>query len=158
MKSQGNWVLKVTMISCFIDFSLVLPQKLEAGSANVSTSAQVYPWFIVNRHHVTDRRKLARLIKQYRDIFSNISDGTAFPIPLLNKNSQHLHCFLVLAYYFKFWLQSILPSIQFWPLLDTKLVIKFNKYNHNIANELFLFPQLTFQSQGDSKSCTQHEN
>ena len=27
---------------------------------------------------VYNRRKIARLIKQYRDIFSNISEGTAF--------------------------------------------------------------------------------
>ena len=86
------------MISCFIDFSLVLPQKLEAGSANVSTSAQVYPWFIVNRHHVTDRRKLARLIKQYRDIFSNISEGTAFLLQGVTENDSSFK-----RYKFKIW-------------------------------------------------------
>ena len=29
---------------------------------------------------LNNRRKLARLIKQYRDIFSDISEGTAFPL------------------------------------------------------------------------------
>ena len=29
---------------------------------------------------LNNRRKLARLIKQYRDMFSNISKGTAFPL------------------------------------------------------------------------------
>ena len=38
----------------FIDFILVLHQKLQAGSANISTSTPGYSWFIVNRHQVTD--------------------------------------------------------------------------------------------------------
>ena len=33
---------------------LVLHQVLEAGSANISTHMPVYPWFIMNKHHVTD--------------------------------------------------------------------------------------------------------
>ena len=59
---------------------------------------------------------------------------------LMNKNSQHLYWHsLVLAYSYKSWLQSSLPWIQFWPLLDTELFIK---WNQNIANQLSLFPQL----------------
>ena len=54
VKSHRKWIPKLKMNSSFIDFILVLHQKLQAGSANISTSVPVYPWFIVNRHHVTD--------------------------------------------------------------------------------------------------------
>lgn len=37
----------------------------------------------------------------------------------MSKNSQHLHC-LVLAYSYGSWLQSTLPSVEFWPSLDTE--------------------------------------
>ena len=40
------------------------------------------------------------------------------------QNSQHFYCCsLVLAYSFWFWLQSTLPSIQFWPSLYTELFV-----------------------------------
>ena len=78
----------------------------------------IYPWFIVNKHRVTDNS-------------------------LTNKNSQHLHCCsLVLAYSFRSSLQNTLPSIQFCPsstlnyLWPVELLIKVNKFNQNIANEL----------------------
>ena len=112
------------------------------------------------------KRKLARLITQYRDIFfqylgrcclrssgcyslSNISEGTAFLLQgvtcqlirifsLMNKNTQHFYCCsIVLAYSFRSWLQSTFPLIQFRPSLDTELFV--NKCNRNIANELYLF-------------------
>ena len=40
---------------------------------------------------------------------------------LMNKNSQC--CSLVLAYSFRSWHQSTLPSIQFWPSLVTELFV-----------------------------------
>ena len=43
---------------------------------------------------------------------------------LMSKNTQHFYCCsLVLAYSFRSWLQSTLPSIQFWPSLDTELFV-----------------------------------
>ena len=81
------------------------------------------------------------------------------------KISQHLHCSsLVLAYSYRSWLQSTLPSIQFRPSLSTdwticghwNYIFKSTNVstitNQNIANEIWLFPRvrLTYQSQGDS--------
>ena len=37
-------------------------------------------------YKLNDRRKLARLITQYRDIFSNISEGTAFLLQGVTEN------------------------------------------------------------------------
>ena len=49
---------------------------------------------------------------------------------LMNKNSQHFSCCsLVLAYSFRSWLQSTLPSIQFWPSWPLELLMKVNKWN-----------------------------
>ena len=63
--------------------------------------------------------------------------------PLMNRNCQHLHCCsLVLAYSWRSWLQSSLPSIQSWALLDTelflatgtKICLMYSKYSQcNIA-------------------------
>ena len=39
---------------------------------------EISPVLKTSRSLKFNRRKLARLIKQYRDIFSNISEGTAF--------------------------------------------------------------------------------
>ena len=95
-------------------FKLVLHQVLEAGSANISIRVPVYPWFIINKHNVTD---------------SNIS-------------SPDLHHFLVLADFYKSWLQSTLPSIRFWPSLDTELFLKVDKCNQNIAKAIPFFFRL----------------
>ena len=48
---------------------------------------------------LNNRRKLARLIKQYRDIFSNISDGTAFLLQGVTENDGSS----VKRYKFKIW-------------------------------------------------------
>ena len=58
----------------------------------------IYPWFIVNKHRVT---------------------GNWFEYFHCWIKSQHFYyCSSVLAYSFRSWLQSTLPSIQFWPSLD----------------------------------------
>ena len=43
-------------------------------------------------------RKLARLIKQYRDVFSNISEGTAFLLQGVTENDSNFK-----RYRFKIW-------------------------------------------------------
>ena len=47
---------------------------------------------------LNNRRKLARLIKQYRDIFSNISEGTAFLLQGVTENDSSFK-----RYKFKIW-------------------------------------------------------
>ena len=39
-------------------------------------------WYLIYK------RKLARLITQYRDIFSNISEGTAFVLQSVTENRE----------------------------------------------------------------------
>ena len=51
VKTHCKWVPKLTVISSFIDFKLVLHQVLEACSTNISICMLV-SWFIVNKHHV----------------------------------------------------------------------------------------------------------
>ena len=73
----------------------------------------------------------------------------------MNKNCQHFDCcslglgFRVLFHRFNFGLPWTLNYL--WPL---ELLIKVNKSIKNIANEIYLFPWLTSQSQGDSKTCS----
>ena len=57
--------------------------------------------------------------------------------------------FRVLFHGFNFGLPWSLNYL--WPL---ELLIEVNKCNQNIANKLYLFPRLTSQSQGDSKTCS----
>jgi len=45
-----------------------------------------------------NRRKLARLITQYRNIFSNISEGTAFLIQGVTENDSSLKRYIFFKY------------------------------------------------------------
>ena len=73
--------------------SKVLVKQFTVNIKERKTTFRSLPGVVIN-----NRRKFARLIKQYRNIFSNISEGTAFLLQGVTENDSSFK-----RYKFKIW-------------------------------------------------------